>query len=93
MVVVLDIWKRKDLACVKKNKHSKSAQRTAANIASMLMFAQSMDDIDRIYGNIFEEYHLALDPFTKTPCTAEEYYDSQQEYEKQIMINKYGYEV
>lgn len=76
-----------------KNKYSKSAQRVAADIAGRLMFVKSIDDVDKIYTDIFEQYNLRLDPFTKTPCTAEEYYDLKNEYDKQIMINKYGYEV
>lgn len=73
------------------NKLTKKEQEAAANILLQFMFAESMEDVVSIWNDVFEQYNLREDPFTGTPCTFEEYIKSKAEYEKQIMIERYGH--
>ena len=50
-----------------------------------------MDDVKEVWGEVFKQYGLHEDPFTHTPCTNEEYFENRSEYEKQLMIDKYGH--
>lgn len=67
-------------------------RKVAADILTQFMFTKTMDDVQEVWHNLFDKYGLKEDPFTKTPVTPEEYYDSMNEYEKQLMLQKYGYE-
>ena len=72
-------------------KIAKITQKVAADILTQFMFTQTMDDVMKVWENIYEYYSLCSDPFTGIPCTPEEYYESQLEYERQTMIEKYGH--
>jgi hypothetical protein len=50
-----------------------------------------MDDVIRVWEEVFKQYGLCEDPFTRTPCTPAEYEKSSLEYEKQTMIERYGH--
>jgi hypothetical protein len=55
------------------------------------MFTKNMEEVMNVWQKIYEQYGLCEDPFTHTPCSPEEYYENQLEYEKQTMIAKYGH--
>lgn len=73
------------------NKITKKDQRIAADILTQFMFTRNMDDVKEVWGEVFKQYGLHEDPFTHTPCTNEEYFENRSEYEKQLMIDKYGH--
>ena len=72
-------------------KITKTMQRVAADILTEFMFTQNMDEVFKTWDRVYEKYGLYSDPFTGIPCTPEEYCESQLEYEKQTMIEKYGH--
>lgn len=72
-------------------KITKEMQSVAADILTQFMFADSIEDALDVWNNIYEKYGLCNDPFTGVPCTPEEYYESQLEYDRQTMIEKYGH--
>ena len=66
-------------------------QKVAADILIQLMFTRNMDDVMKVYDNVKEQYNLFDDLFTGVPCTPEEYCESKLEYERQIMMERYGH--
>ena len=66
-------------------------QRVVAEILTQFMFTKDMDDMVDVWNNIFAEYELYYDPFTDTPCSAEEYQRNRAEYDRQTMVEKYGH--
>lgn len=72
-------------------KEIRISQRVAAEILTQFMFVRTMDDVTRVWSEVYEQYGLCDDPFTHTPCTPEEYCDNQLEYDKQTMIERYGH--
>lgn len=74
-----------------KAKITKQEQRTAATILTQFMFTKNMDDVMRVWKEVYKQYDLCDDSFTHTPCTPDEYYKNQLEYEKQSMIELYGH--
>ena len=50
-----------------------------------------MDEVIETYHRLFEDYELFEDPFTKLPCTSEEWGKNTIEYERQTMIQRYGH--
>lgn len=72
-------------------KITKQMQKVAADILMEFMFTRDMDEVIEAYHRVFERYDLCEDPFTKCPCTPDEYCDSQLEYERQTMIERYGH--
>lgn len=75
----------------KKPKISNKTQRIVAEILTQFVFTKNMDDVMRVWKEIYEEYGLCDDPFTQTPCSTEDYCKNSLEYDKQIMIEKYGH--
>ncbi len=73
------------------NKITKRDQRIVASVLTEFMFTKTMDEVVEVWKEVFEQYELCYDPFTNTPCTPEEYCKNKLEYEKQIMIEKYGH--
>ena len=43
------------------------------------------------YQRVMQRYNLQEDPFTRFPCTSKEYEKLKEEYDKQLMMEKYGY--
>ena len=72
-------------------KITKKMQQVAADILTQFMFTQTMEDVMKAWDAVYKQYNLYSDPFTGIPCTPEEYCESQLEYEKQTMIEKYGH--
>lgn len=75
----------------KKPKITERDQRVASEILMQFMFTNDMDDVIRVWEEVFKQYGLCEDPFTRTPCTPAEYEKSSLEYEKQTMIERYGH--
>ena len=78
-----------------KHKHNRKVtkrdQRVAAEILTQFMFTNTMDEVMKVWKQVYEHYGLCDDPFTGTPCTPEEYCENRLEYDKQTMIEKYGH--
>jgi hypothetical protein len=74
-----------------KPKITKRDQKIVANILTQFMFTRDMDDVVRVWKEIFDEYELCEDPFTRTPCTPDEFCKNSLEYDRQVMIERYGH--
>ena len=72
-------------------KITKAMQRTAADILTQFMFTKDMDDVNKVWDKVYKQYGLCDDPFTHTPCTPEEYAKNCLEYDKQVMMERYGH--
>ena len=72
-------------------KITKQMQKVAVDILMEIVFTRDMDELIEAYKRVIEKYGLCEDPFTHCPCTPDEYYKSQLEYERQIMIDRYGH--
>ena len=72
-------------------KITKNMQKVAADVLMEFMFARDMNEVIETYNRVFERYGLCEDPFTRCPCTPEEWCKSKLEYEKQTMIEQYGH--
>ena len=63
----------------------------------MLLFTRnktiSLDKISDILYVYAVKYNLHKDPFTHMLCTSKEWLKSNDEYERQLSIKKYGYDV
>lgn len=70
---------------------SEKTQRLVADVLTQFMFARTMDEVTEVWNQIYEQYGLCSDPFTDTPCSPEEYSKNKLEYEKQVMIERYGH--
>lgn len=66
-------------------------RKLVAEILTKFMFTNNMVDVTNVWKEIYDQYGLCDDPFTQTPCTLKEYCENQLEYEKQIMIERYGH--
>jgi hypothetical protein len=72
-------------------KITKTMQKVAVDILTEFMFVLDMHDVDDAFNKVFEKYGLCDDPFTGLPCTPDEYCKNRLEYERQTMIDRYGY--
>lgn len=72
-------------------KLSKRDQRIAADILTAFMFTKTMDDVINVWNDLFEKYDLCFDPFTHAPVTPEEYAKNKSEYDRQVMMERYGH--
>lgn len=72
-------------------KITKRDQRIVAKILTQFMFTTNMDDVVSVWKEVFDEYGLCEDPFTRTPCTPDEYCENSLEYDRQVMIERYGH--
>lgn len=76
---------------MKQKKITHTMQKVACDILMQFLFTRNMDEVVEVYNKVLEEYDLCEDPFTHTPCTFEEYCKNQIEYEKQLMMERYGH--
>jgi hypothetical protein len=74
-----------------KPKITKRDQRIVAKILTQFMFTTNMDDVMKVWKEVFDEYGLCEDPFTRTPCTPDEYCENSLEYDRQVMVERYGH--
>ena len=72
-------------------KITKTMQKVAVDILMEFMFTRNMDEVIEAYHRVMEQYNLCEDPFTRCPCTPDEYWDNKLEYERQTMIERYGH--
>lgn len=72
-------------------KTKEKIQRVVADVLTQFMFTRTMDEVMEVWNRIHEEYELCSDPFTNTPCSPEEYVNSKLEYERQVMMERYGH--
>ena len=72
-------------------KITKTMQKVAADILMHFLYTSNMDEVVEAYNTVIKEYDLYEDPFTRCPCTPEEYCESVLEYERQTMIELYGH--
>ena len=72
-------------------KISDKEQRIVAEILTQFMFTKNMDDVMKVWDNIYNEYDLCMDPYTSTPCSNKEYADNNVRYQKELMIQRYGH--
>lgn len=70
-----------------------SAQEAAVDIMMEFIFLEdfSKETIYKILDKIEAKYQLCEDPFTRLPCTTKEYFKNSEEYNRQLMEEKYGY--
>lgn len=76
---------------MKQRKITKTEQKVAASILTQFMFTKNMDEVIQVWKELYDKYELEDDPFTNTPVTPEEYCKNRLEYDKQIMIERYGH--
>ena len=76
---------------MKQKKITPTMQKVAADILMEFLMTRNMDEVVEAYNRVFERYGLCDDPFTGVPCTPAEYVESKLEYEKQIMMERYGH--
>ena len=72
-------------------KITKPMQKVAADILVRFMFVKDMDDVNAAWDEVYNQYGLCDDPFTHTPCTPEEYAKNILEFDRQVMIARYGH--
>lgn len=72
-------------------KKTRAMQKTAADILTQFMFTKDMDDVVKTWDEVYKQYGLCDDPFTHTPCTPEEYAKNSLEYDRQVMMERYGH--
>ena len=75
----------------KKRKITDKDQRIVAEILTMLMFTETMEEVRKICDSIYKAFELCDDPFTGCPCSCKEAAENRLEKEKQIMIDRYGH--
>jgi len=66
-------------------------QRIVSEILTAFMFTKNMDEVIKVWKEIYSLYDLYDDPFTNTPCAPDDYYKAKIEYERQLMYEKYGH--
>lgn len=76
---------------IKKWKVTERDSKIAAQILSQFLFTSDMDEVTKVWNNIYKMYGLCDDPFTHLPCSPGDYAKSSLEYDKQCMIEKYGH--
>lgn len=72
-------------------KINEKTQRIVADVLTQFMTTKTMDDVATVWNQIYEQYGLCDNPFTHTPCSPGEYEKDRLEYDKQIMIERYGH--
>lgn len=72
----------------KQIKITEKEQRAAADILIAYFFEE---DKDKWVKWVNDTYELMTDPFTQLPCSSKEYEKNNVEYNRQTMMQKYGY--
>lgn len=79
---------------MRKRKLTDAMQEVAADICNQII-VETWDgdplDVKKFVDSIMEQYNLREDPFTELPCSCKEYAKNREEYDRQLMIERYGY--
>lgn len=79
---------------MRKRKLTDAMQEVAADICNQIIM-ETWDgdplDVKKFVESIMEQYNLREDPFTELPCSCKEYAKNREEYDRQLMIERYGY--
>lgn len=79
---------------MRRRKLTDAMQEVAADICNQIIM-ETWDsdplDVKNFVESIMEQYNLREDPFTKLPCSCKEYAKNREEYDRQLMIERYGY--
>ena len=79
---------------MRKRKLTDAMQEVAADICNQIIMetwdGKTLDAVTFV-NCIMEQYNLQEDPFTKLPCSCKEYAKNREEYDRQLMIERYGY--
>lgn len=75
----------------KKPKITDKMQEVAADILTQFMFTNTMEDVMKVWHAVYGQYELCDDPFTLTPCSLKKCCRNSLEYDRQIMIERYGH--
>lgn len=70
---------------------SNRTQRVVADILTKFMFTKTMDEVIKVWEEIYNEYGLCDDPFTHTPCSQVDWCKLRLEYDRQTMMERYGH--
>lgn len=74
-----------------KKKITTRDQRLVACILTEFLVCETVEDFLDVWQRNYELFDLCADPFTGCPCAPADYEKSCQEYERQIMLEKYGH--
>lgn len=66
-------------------------QEVASDILTVFMFVNNMEDFNKVWDDIYKKYQLNEDPFVGIPCSNKTYAENSLEYDKQLMIARYGH--
>ena len=75
----------------KQRKITKREQKTAVEILSYFFYVSNMKEVVDNFNIVMGIFGLMEDPFTGFPCTPEEYVENKREYEKEVMMRRYGH--
>lgn len=75
----------------KTRKISTKEQRVAADILLSFMFANDMQSVVDTWHKVYEQYELCEDPYTRTPCSCEDYAKENEKYQRELMFERYGH--
>ena len=66
-------------------------QKLVAEILTRFMFCNDYSEVMDEWNRIFKDYDLWIDPFTKCPVSTKDHFKAQKEYNRQKMIERFGY--
>lgn len=66
-------------------------QEVAAEILISFSFSKDMDEFSITWKSVFEQYGLRYDPYTGCPCSDVEYEKNIDEYQRDLMFERYGH--
>lgn len=73
-------------------KHSKKERREKAEeLIEIIVTNKYTENMKDYFDQVYEEYELDDDPFTRLPCLREEAAENRLEYSRQIMDKLYGH--
>lgn len=72
-------------------KTTDKVQQAVADVLTQFMFCNTDEERIETFKRIEDEYGIETDPYTLCPCTTKEYLKNNLQYQKDIMIEKYGH--
>lgn len=80
----------------KQLKITNKMQEVAVDILEELeVYMMTHDDVPKeiieIFDKMFKKYNLQCDPFTQMVCTTKEWAKNSLEYDRQLMMERYGH--